>query len=99
MFHWSTEVIQMLEQSNTSGAPALVHKKHRLDCYLLEKFFDLLLGKKSVSSNPGFESFVGQWTKNEIDVVREYSNKNQCYPSQLVVSFFSASLLLFPNGS
>ena len=63
LFHWSTEVIQMLEQSNASGAPDLVHKKHRLVCYLLEKFFDLLLGKKSVSSNPGFESFVGQWAK------------------------------------
>ena len=55
---WSDEVIHMLERNNAFGAPEISAQKEV--CYLLEKTFDLLLGKKSVSSNPGFKKFDGQ---------------------------------------
>ena len=34
--------------------------------------------------------------RNKIEEVLDYLNKNQCYPSQFVVSLFPAALSLFP---
>ena len=62
LLHWNTEVIQMLEQSYASSAPDLVHKNMGWFVTYLRKQLTCCQGRK-VSSNPGFESFVGQWAK------------------------------------
>ena len=67
LFNWNDDIVNMLKKSNVVGASDELEKKHRLVCYFLEKLFDPLLGKKSVSSNPDFESFIGQW-KQKIGV-------------------------------
>jgi hypothetical protein len=61
MFHWDTGVLGMLGRANVRGASTLIEKKHRLVCYFFEKMFDLVLGGHSISSNPGFETFIGKW--------------------------------------
>jgi len=62
MFHWDERTLQMLERSNPKGCSTLLAKKHRMVCYFFEKMFDLMLGlDNNLSSNPGFECFVGKW--------------------------------------
>ena len=62
LFHWSEKTLRCLEKVNPVGCTTLLEKKHRMVCYFFEKIYDLALGTDSgVSSNPGFECFVGIW--------------------------------------
>tara|TARA_B110000971_G_C19739586_1_gene376856 strand:+ start:116 stop:352 length:237 start_codon:yes stop_codon:yes gene_type:complete len=53
----------ILDARKTPGAgDSLEEKKHRMVCYFFEKLFDLMMGiHQNLSSNPGFECFVGKW--------------------------------------
>jgi len=56
---------QELEQKEMHGN-SLLEKQHRLVCYFLEKLLDLMLGiDQNISSNPGFESFIGYFNTAE----------------------------------
>ena len=64
MFEWDGRIVEFLDARKTPGAgDSLVEeKKHRMVCYFLEKLFDLMMGiHQNLSSNPGFECFVGKW--------------------------------------
>ena len=64
LFHWSEKTFLRCldEKVNPVGCTTLLEKKHRMVCYFFVKIYDLALGTDScVSSNPGFECFVGIW--------------------------------------
>ena len=63
MFEWDVRIVEFLDARKTPGAgDSLEEKKHRMVCYFFEKLFDLMMGiHQNLSSNPGFECFVGKW--------------------------------------
>ena len=63
MFEWDGRIVEFLDARKTPGAgDSLEEKKHRMVCYFFEKLFDLMMGiHQNLSSNPGFECFVGKW--------------------------------------
>lgn len=65
MFEWDSTILTYLEQKEMHGN-SLLEKQHRLVCYFLEKLLDLMLGiDQNISSNPGFESFIGYFNTAE----------------------------------
>ncbi len=65
MFEWDSTILTYLEQKEMYGY-ALLEKQHRLVCYFFEKLLDLMLGlDQNISSNPGFESFIGFFNNSE----------------------------------
>ena len=65
MFEWDRVMLTYLEQKEMHGY-LLLEKQHRLVCYFLEKLLDLMLGvDQNISSNPGYESFIGYFNNAE----------------------------------
>jgi len=64
MFAWDERTTDILNNKKVAGASNLNEKKHRMVCYFFEKLFDLMMGlDDNLSSNPGFESFAGNWNR------------------------------------
>ena len=65
MFEWDNTILTYLEQKEMHGY-SLLEKQYRLVCYFFEKLLDLMLGlDQNISSNPGFESFIGYFNNSE----------------------------------
>ncbi len=64
MFFWDEHVERQLKQKEqrSSTSPPMKELKNRMVCYFFEKMFDLMMSdENNLSSNPGFESFLGKW--------------------------------------
>ena len=65
MFFWDEHVESQLkqkEQRSSTSPPMMKELKNRMVCYFFEKMFDLMMSdENNLSSNPGFESFLGKW--------------------------------------
>ena len=50
------------KEQRSSTSPPMKELKNRMVCYFFEKMFDLMMiNENNLSSNPGFESFLGKW--------------------------------------
>ena len=68
-FDWKSDVLNYLENKNTTGCNTMLDKKHRLICCSFETSLGLCLYPlDNVLENPGCECFCGCWgVASEVD--------------------------------